>query len=428
VALWRGKVTRRRSATAGERMGVFANGRFRLLYAATLTSTLGSTFSPIALSFAALDLTGSAADLGYVLAASMVPRILLLLVGGTVADRWSRNAIMVASSLTSALAQVLTVLAMLTGAVRFWELLALAATTSAAGAFFAPAAQGVIPELVTQAWVHQANVQIRIAMNGCLLAGPALAGVLIAATSPAWAILIDAVSYLAAAPMLLRLRLATRPHRPDASMLRLLQEGWRAFWSRSWLWSVVLQSSCMNMAYFTSIRLFGPLEAQQHYGGATAWGLVLSANGVGYILGGLLSLWFKPGRLLLTGVCAASGMALPVVALAVVAPLWLVLCAAAVCGVMFELMGVAWAVTMQQHLPRELLSRASAFDILGSDLLMPVGYLTGGVVASALGTGATLWLCAGLILAPTALVLCNKEVRTLRQPVQALPQPISATA
>jgi hypothetical protein len=75
---------------------------------------------------------------------------------------------------------------------------------------------------------------------------------------------------------------------------------------------------------------------------------------------------------------------------------------------------------MQQHLPQELLSRASAYDFLGSDLLIPVGYLLGGPAAAALGTDGSLAACIALILVPTLVVLSSRQVRQLEQPGEAL--------
>ncbi len=395
---------------------MWAYRQFRLAYAANLTSTLGSAFSPVGISFAVIGTTGHAAYLGYVLAAGMTPRLILLPIAGAVADRHSRTGVMITSSLVSALAQAAVVALLATGTAGVGALIVLVAVTGASNAFFKPAAQGILPMLVPPKLIRQANVQFRICTNACIVLGPALAGVLIASThQPQLAIVIDAVSFVAAVPLLSVLRLPRRES-VDTSTIGLLREGWTEFWAHTWLWAVVVQSAVTNVGDSTGFRLLGPLVAQHRYGGAAAWGLLVSAQGLGYLLGGVVSMWFTPRRLLRAGVGCAAGLALPLIAMALSSPLPVLLAATLLSGVLNEQFGAAWATTMCQHLPEELLSRASSYDLLGSQLLIPAGFLAGGAAVGEFGADGALWLCVALILVPTALVLSSRNVRTLEQP------------
>jgi hypothetical protein len=109
--------------------------------------------------------------------------------------------------------------------------------------------------------------------------------------------------------------------------------------------------------------------------------------------------------------------------MALSSPLPVLLMATLLSGVLNEQFGTAWATTMYQHLPEQLLSRASSYDLLGSQLLIPIGYLTGGAMVGGLGIGGALWTCIALILVPTAVVLLSREVRTLEQPCAATALP-----
>ncbi|MCU1644065.1 MAG: transrane efflux protein [Nocardia sp.] len=395
---------------------VWAYKKFRLAYAANLTSTLGSAFSPVGVSFAVIGITGSTTYLGCVLAAGITPRLILLPVAGAVADRYSRTHVMIAASALSALAQGLVVLLISTAVQQIWVLIALVAVTGAASAFFKPAAEGILPLLVPPGLIRQANVQFRICTNACVVLGPAVAGALIGATHrPELAILVDALSFVAAIPLLSFLRLPPRQVLATG-VIGLLRGGWTEFWSHTWLWVVVLQSAVTNVGDSTAFRLLGPVVAQRLYGGAATWGLLVSVQGIGYLLGGVVSIWFKPRRLLRAGVGCAAGVALPGIAMALSSPLPVLLAADLMSGVLNEQYGVAWATALCQHVPEQLLSRVSSYDLLGSQMLIPVGYLVGGTVVGHLGIDASLWWCVVLILVPTVLALLSRQVRILEQP------------
>src|SRR5205809_1113659 len=85
-------------------LAAFRSKPFRLLFAGELVSLLGTALAPVALAFAVLDLTGSATDLGYVLAAGWLPQIVFILIGGVLGDRLPRNLVMVGANLLSAAA------------------------------------------------------------------------------------------------------------------------------------------------------------------------------------------------------------------------------------------------------------------------------------------------------------------------------------
>jgi MFS family permease len=403
------------AADAAE-LGLWNDRRFRLLYSANLLSSLGSTFSPIGTAFGTLDLTHSTSDLGYVLAAGMIPRLVFMPIGGAAADRWSRTSVMVTASVICAAAQIMIVIELLTGTARLGELVALSAVTGAAAAFIMPAMQGVVPSLVPPECLHRANTLIRMANSGSVVLGPALGGVLVAAAGPGWAILVDAVSFVISVPLLLIIRMPrVRGGQASASMLAELQEGWTEFWSRTWVWVIVVHCTALNAAGFMGLFLLGRVAAQDEYGGARAWGLIAAAVGAGYVAGGALAMYVKPRRPLLAEALCAPGLAAPIAALALRAPLWSVMGAGIAAGILLEQAGVAWATTLQQKIPKHLISRVSSYDILGSDLLIPASYLAGGPISAALGLSGAMWLCVAILLASTLPVLLCPDIRRMKR-------------
>jgi MFS family permease len=147
------------------RAGPLHEREFRLLFAGQLVSRLGSAIAPVALAFVVLDLTGSASDLGIVLAARQIPTIVFLLVGGVWADRLPRHRVMVASNLVSGASQAVAGALLLSGGAQLWHLAALAAVNGASSAFFFPASQGIVPQTVPDSLLQQANATLRLAVN-----------------------------------------------------------------------------------------------------------------------------------------------------------------------------------------------------------------------------------------------------------------------
>ena len=387
---------------------------FRLLFAGRTTSLVGSAMAPVALAFAVLDVTGSKTDLGLVLAAREVPLVAFLLAGGIWADRLPRNHVMVGANLVSGLAQAIAAALLLTGTAEIWHLAALAALNGSASAFYFPASAGVIPQTVPAPLLQQANALLGLSVNATQIGGAALGGLLVAAFSPGVAIAVDAATYVLAASILAQMRLELGAAEVR-SFFSELAAGWREFRSRTWLWAIVLQFSVMLGVVVGSFSVLGPVVADEELGGAAAWGLVLTANAVGLVAGGLLGLRWRPRRMLLVATLAIFLMPGTLVALGFPLPLLAIVGAAFVGGFGIEIFGLLWNTTMQQEIPPRLLSRVYSYDALGSFVLVPVGLAAAGPVAELIGIRATLWGAAAIAVGVTLAVLFVRDVRTLER-------------
>ena len=196
-----------RESTLAVRLGPLAEREFRLLFAGRVVSLAGTAIAPIALAFAVLDLTGSASDLGIVLAAGWMPQIVFILVGGVWADRLPRNVVMVGSNLLSGAAQGGVAFLLLTGRAELWHLVALGVARGVASSFFFPASQGLVPQTVSPGRLQQANALLRLSLNFTNIGGAALGGLLVAGVGSGWAIAFDGATYAASAAILARMRI-----------------------------------------------------------------------------------------------------------------------------------------------------------------------------------------------------------------------------
>jgi len=398
-------------------LGALHERPFRLLFLASAASLLGDRFVPVALAFATLDLTGSTADLGYVLAAWWVPQVVLLLFSGVIADRASRRTLMLAADLVRFAAQAVLAVLLLTHAATLWQLVVLQVVRGAASAFFNPASVGLMPQVVTAANLQQANALRGLVQWTAGIVGPGAAGGLVVAFGPGWAIAVDSASFLWSALFLLQIHVPAierPPHPPN--FLRELVEGWREVRTRSWLLAIVLWALFANPIVFTSTDVLGPATAKLHYGGAGAWGILGTCAGVGAVAGGLAMLNLRFRRPLFVGTCCAFAEVLLVVALAAHPPLAVTAAAAVVAGASAATFGVLWETALQQSVPHAALSRVSAYDWLGSVALIPVGNVLAGRAGHAFGVSQALWGCAAIGLVLNLAILAVPSVRRLEAP------------
>jgi predicted MFS family arabinose efflux permease len=388
---------------------------FRLLFAGELISLLGTAVAPIALAFAILDLTGSATDLGYVLAAGWAPQVVFILVGGVLGDRLPRTLVMVGANLLSAAAQGVAAGLLLAGVAQVWQLALLQAVRGTATALFFPAAQAVVPEIVETELLQPANALIRLAQNSSTVLGAGIGGILVATAGPGWAIAFDAATYLASALILVWIRVTRVVREAGQTIVRDLIEGWNEFRSREWLWVIVVCASVGNLVATASFGVLGPLVAKLYLGGATAYGAILASQGAGFIAGGVLSLRWRPQRPLLVSVLFLLPTAAEIACYAAVRETAVIAAVGFVAGLGLEVFGVNWITALQQHVPRQVLSRVSSYDALGSFVFIPLGLVIAGPLAAQLGVTETLWLFLAIGVASIGGALLSRDVRTLRR-------------
>jgi MFS family permease len=414
------------------RFEVLREPNYRRLFLGRTTSLIGDGMAPIAIAFAVLDLTGSATDLGLVLAAHSVVITALVLVGGVVADRVSPRVAMLGADLTRAASTGLVAVLLLTGVAEIWQLALLYAIDGAATAFFNPASSAIVPQVVPGQRLQEANALLNISRNAGKVGGPALAGVLLALGSPGTALAVDAATFAVSAACLLGVRAPRlRGEEETGAFLSELGHGWHEFFSRSWMVAVIVSAAISNAIFFPIWQVLGPTVANDSLGGSSSWALIAAMFGVGGLLGGGLALGIKPRRPLLLSESFVLLLAAPVLMLAIPAPVVLIAAGALISGATVGLAEVLYETVAAQHIPPESLSRVLAYDWFGSLALEPLGLILVGPLAAGIGVPTTLWLgAAAMFLCQTCVLLVPSVRRLESRPgatgPQLPPRPIEA--
>jgi hypothetical protein len=397
------------------RLGALSERSFLLLWLARTASSVGDRMVPVGLAFAVLGIHGSGSDLGLVLAVGMVPNAVLMLVGGVVGDRWPRGRVMLAADLVRAVSQGAIAILLLTGHAQLWQLLVSSAVWGTAAAFFTPASTGVVPETVSPGRLQQANALMGLTRNLVGLGAPTLAGILVATVGTGVVYAVDSASFFVSALFLLRLPIPAIPAGSHGTkFLRALFDGWGELTKRTWLWASIVAFSAWNIGIAVFFVL-GPLVALRELNGARDWGVIMSGSALGSLVGGAIGLRWHPSRPLIVvfGVTLLSSLQLvllvppaPVLALAVASMLAMV-------GVTIAM--VTWTTTLQEQVPAHALARVSAYDWLGSLVIMPLGFALAGPAAVVFGLDATLLGAAMLMVIAGLAALAVPSVRAVRR-------------
>jgi len=411
---------------------------FRKLFVGQATSVVGSMFRVVALPFAVLAIGGTATDIGIVEASGLIPLAVLVLLGGVWADRLPRRTVMLAADVGRTVLQLAAATLLVAGVAHVWHLAVLQVGMGVCEAFFGPAYTGLVPEVASPPRLQQANALQGLVSSGSITLGAFLAGMLVAAVGPGWAIGIDGLSYLASACFLLRLRPPAFLGRPAAkpapagparglageepavdgvataggrAFFRDLADGWREFTSHTWIWVMVAGAALFLFAIDGPIQVLGPIVARDVYDGARTWGLTSAAMGIGQIAGGLLSLRWRPRRPMLVIAAGMSLTALPVAFLALEAPVWTLYASLAAVGVEWGLYDPFWLTCMQRDVAPSMISRVSAYDYLGVLAFYPAGLALAGPLADAFGRSTVLWVSAAVAIFVSVFQLTWRDVR-----------------
>jgi MFS family permease len=401
------------------RLGALAERNFRFVFASTTISALGDGVSTIALAFAVLQISDSAAALGIVIAARQVANAGITLAAGVWADRLPRHLVLVAAALVQGAVQAISAILLLSGHATVPLLAALAVVYGLAEGFVLPASQGLIPLIVSAVRLQQANALVGLSRSLLGFAGPALGGVLVGLGSPAAALLVDAASFGVAALLLARLAIAPRDDvATPEPFLAELRQGWNEFRRQTWIWTTIVFFGIANFAG-ASYFVLGPIVAKSDLGGAPAWATIVSAFGAGSIIGGLLALRLRPRRPLLASCVAAIPYGTQTLAVGLRLPLAALAAVAVVAGVGIAVHLALWFTVFQQQVPEAARSRVSSYDALGSFVLIPLGAALAGPVASVIGVSATLIGSGAISLICTAIVIAQPSVWAVRDHARA---------
>jgi MFS family permease len=402
----------------GRRYRVLAIRDFRLLLADRLLAPFSVGFSMVGVSFAVLKVTGSTADLSYVLAAQAAPMLVFSLLGGVFADRFKPQWVIMAGNLCVIAGEGAFGILMLTmGHPPLWTMIGLEAVNGVGGSVFYPASAALLPRIVPEALLQEGSSISRLVMNVGQMTGAAAAGVVVAVAGPGLALTLCAAGMLGTVPLMLAIKGGRGPGRAAAGrpgLLAELREGWTEYRSHTWLWATSIQFCLVMMAFNGAFLVLGPVVARAHLGGPAAWGAISASDALGLIAGGLVSLRYTPRRPMLFVVLTGGSIAITPLALGLVLPLPVICLSAFSVGLLAEVMMVQWMVALATRIPSDKLARVTSYDAFGSLAAMPAGALAAGPLAARIGVSATQFAAAAVIVVSSALTLIPRDIWTIR--------------
>jgi MFS family permease len=380
---------------------------FRLLWTGMMVSLLGDGVFYVAIAWQVYELSDAPTALSLVGLAMSLSQVVFLLLGGVASDRFDRRRVMLAADLLRAVVIGILGLLAVADSLQLWHLVILSSIYGMGAGFFGPAFDAIVPDLVPDQHLAQANSLDQILRPTALrLAGPALGGWLIAAWGTGGAFLLDAASFLVSAAMLVQMSPQSRRtgDADTASALRDIRDGFGFVRRHIWLWGTFLAATFAYLLFIGPTEVLVPFVVKHHLGGsARDLGLVFSVGGVGAVAGAfLVGQRGMPRRHISFMYLAWSLATLTVAGYGLATSVWQLMLASLAFNALEAAGTVVWATTKHRMVPGALLGRVSSFDWFISIGLLPLSFAATGPIAEAIGTRTTL-IGAGLLGAAVTL-------------------------
>ena len=378
-------------------------------------SNLGNGVSPIALAYGVLSLPGATGrDLSIVMAARFVPLLAFMLFGGVIADRFQRNRLVGGSDMLGSFLAATSAISLIAGFSSVWLLALMGGLFGILNAIWWPAMSGVLPEILPKEKLQEGNAVIGLMTNIGYIIGTLSGGVIVATAGAGWGLLVDAISFFIAGVIVWNLPLIGKIKEKSPGIIHDLIVGWREFISRSWVITMVISFSLINMAFEAMLSVLGPLNFSNPTTGPREWSYNLAGLTVGMLLGGIWVLKVKIGRPLYLSMFLIAFSVVWDFALAFDYSLPLTVIASIFSGVSVEVFMVTWSTSLQSHVPEESYSRVNSYDALGSYGIAPLGIVAAGPLAMHFGVNSILFATGAITLIASVASLLVPSVRNLR--------------
>ncbi|PNE14918.1 MFS transporter [Amycolatopsis sp. BJA-103] len=391
----------------------------RLLVGRSL-SLLGTAMIPTALILAIIEATDSGTAVGVVLACELIPQLLLLPIGGVIADRLRPQRLAFAADVVRGLVQLAIGVELLLGSMQILHLAILSAIAGAAIAIGTPTMSPLVIATVPERDRLRVNGQLGMARGLALVVGPGVVGLLIVTVGAGWLFVVIAAVFFAGGALLGGLRTAARPARSkEATFVRDLVEGWTEVRKRRWFWTNLLGHGVSNLTAGIFMTL-GPLIAIRVLGGEISWVIIYQCGMVGMIIGSFLAPRLPIARPLIATSLGGAVFALPLAAFAIPGPVWLNAAAYFVAMLGLGILNTLWQTVMQQQFPPQTLARADSYDALLSFAARPLGLALAAPVAMMTSESTVLIFAAVLVGGFNVALLALPDVR--RMPLRSAPE------
>jgi len=370
---------------------------FRLLWIGMTASLIGDGIFLVSLAWQVYELSNAPTALSIVGVAMTVPQIVFLLVGGVVSDRFDRRRVMIAADGLRAVSVAILGVLSITSTLELWHILIVAASFGAGTAFFGPAFDAIVPQLVPSADLNQANsLDQFIRPAAARMIGPALGGWAIAMWSghPGPAFLIDAFTFVLSLVCVALMRSHEIERTPEErhSAFRDIREGFRFVRSRVWLWGTFLAATLAYLIFWGPSEVLLPFIVKNDmHGSASDLGFILALGGVGAMFAAIVMGNREMPRKHITFMYVVWTLStLAIAGYGLASFPWQLMVASFVFNALEGAGTIVWATTKGRLVPARLLGRVSSFDWFISTGLVPVSFALTGPVAGVFGAQATL--------------------------------------
>jgi MFS family permease len=380
---------------------------FQLFIAGQLISLIGTWMQTTAQLWLVYKLTGSAALLGVFGFASQVPMLFLSSIGGYVGDRYDRQRSVIATQTCSMILAFALAALTLTHLIREWEVIVIAFLVGIVNAFDVPIRQAFFVQMVGKEDLPNAIALNSSIFNGARVVGPAMAGFAIAWVGEGWCFFLNGLSFVAVIVALLMMRIARTEIRPSKdSPLRSFVQGFQFAMNDPPVRSALLLLSVLSL-FGLQYAVFMPIYAQDILkGNARTLGLLMSAAGVGAVLGALQFAARTHYRGLARWIAATSTTcAVCLIVFSQARYFWLCTVVLFVVGFAATSQMAATNTLIQNRVPDELRSRVMAVYATMFMGVQPIGSLIAGGVAKRIGAPYTLTIFGSLVLAGSLFFL-----------------------
>jgi len=385
------------------------------LFLARFISNYGNGMGPIALAFGILGLpNGSANLLGLVLGTTTVLFLIMAPFGGVIADKYGRARMVGLTDMVGGLILFVQVAYFATGNVPIAVLLIVNGCFGILWGIFWPAFSGVMPAVLPEAGLQKGNALNQLLTNSGMIFGAASAGIFIDIFGVATTLAIDAASFFISGLLIYTFRhLTPRVTGTENSMLTDLRYGWGVFLSFKWIVNLVFAWSFIVMCWAAAENILGPLIALEHFNGAKSWSFVITAESIGLIVGSFIAIRIKVKYPLRFLQLTSFSVTFYIFALAKPQSLLVIAFGAFLFGITLDLWGTLWNTALQRKVPRDVLSRVSSFDAMGSMMFRPIGLAIAGPLSSLFGITNFIYILAVLSVVAVAAPLFSAEVRNM---------------
>lgn len=399
---------------SSSRLSPLAAPAFRYFFIGQVVNRVGSSMAGVALAFAVLDIDDSASALGWVLAASSIPMVVFMMLGGAIADRLPRTLVLRGCNLVQGIAQALTAGLVIAGHAEIWHLVVLQAVAGLVFAVSYPAFLGMVPILLPAEERQAAFLLIGQATSAVGILGPAVAGVLVATVGPGLALGVDAATYLVAAALLLLVRLPAGDRtQAKASVIGDFVAGWAYARQLGWVIPASCAALVFNALVSGAINVLGPVIADDTIG-SEGWGFARSAQAVGVFVAAFFLAKVTVTWPMKTIMMAFVVWCVPMLVLGTHVNVWVLSASFVVAGAALSLLDLAWNLLVQEKVPEAMLSRIMAIDGFFSFVATPIGLLAVGPLAVAVGAGRVQLGCFALAALVGAFALTRRTITDVR--------------